>query len=593
FDPASGSVQRILEDVGQGVVLTGVHEDSRGNVWVGYTTGLVRFDPRTGALLRWGVDEGPDALPAPMAVGRFAETGAGRLWLLSGESRVQARDLDGRVLADFAQGDGHGHGQDESIKALLAGPDRRLWLGTTHGLRRLAQDGKRWEPVPGADRAAVSAVAVIGDRVWIAGSGSLSAWEWDGQRLRKLLALGPDDGLPRIGFSGVVADAGGNLWLTSTRGLVRVSAADSGVRTWGVGDGLPSQHMRHAPLFHAPSGRVLAGTSDGLVVFDPGVQMEGSLTPNLVISEARLRGQPAFQPGQPIALRHNDRDLRVVARLLSYRNPAGNHYRFRLLGYDDGWVDVGASGERVFTQLPAGDWQLEVVARNADNLWSPVRTLHFSVAPPWWRTPAALALFSLLALVLAGWVAGAYRARLRRRHEWQLAEQRRELAEQASLAKTRFLATLGHEVRTPMTGVLGMSELLLGTPLAENQRRYAESIHDAGDHLLRLLNDALDLARIEAGKLRFDHRPFHLHQLLEECRAMNAPLAGRRGLEFRSRVEEDVPAWVAGDVVRVRQILLNLLGNAIKFTERGHVELAVRRGEGDLVRFVVADTGPG
>src|SRR5690606_16508871 len=94
-------------------------------------------------------------------------------------------------------------------------------------------------------------------------------------------------------------------------------------------------------------------------------------------------------------------------------------------------------------------------------------------------------------------------------------------------------------------------------------------------------------------KLRFDHRPFHLHQLLEECRAMNAPLAGQRGLEFRSRVDDDVPAWVAGDVVRVRQILLNLLGNAIKFTERGHVELGVRRGEGDVVRFVVADTGPG
>src|SRR5690606_8280090 len=150
---------------------------------------------------------------------------------------------------------------------------------------------------------------------------------------------------------------------------------------------------------------------------------------------------------------------------LSFRNPDANHYRFRLYGYDDDWVDVGASGERVFSQLPAGGWRMEDVARNADNPWSQDRTLRFRVAPAWWRAPAAMALFALCALALAWGLAQAYRARLKRRHAWQLAEHKRDLAEQASLAKSRFLATLGHEVRTPMTGVMGMSELLLGTGL--------------------------------------------------------------------------------------------------------------------------------
>src|SRR5690606_2054801 len=326
---------------------------------------------------------------------------------------------------------------------------------------------------------------------------------------------------------------------------------------------------------------------------DPDVPEEAGQEPNLVIDAVQVRGQPAFAPGQPFELRHSDRDLRVVARLLSVRNPAANHYRVRLVGYDDDWADVGASGERVFSQLPPGRWRLEVVARNADNLWSAVRALEFRVAPPWWRTPAAIALFTLLAMVLAWWLAHAYRQRLKRRHAWQLAEHKRELAEQASLAKSRFLATLGHEVRTPMTGVMGMSELLLGTELDARQRRYTESIHGAGEHLLRLLNDALDLARIEAGKLRYDQRPFDLRALLREANRLTAPMARQRGLEYRSLVSEDVPAWVLGDVVRVRQVLLNLLGNALKFTERGHVELCVERGEGDTVRFVVADTGPG
>src|SRR5690606_4740262 len=368
----------------------------------------------------------------------------------------------------FAQGDGAGLGAEENAKDLVVGPDGRPWLGTTHGVRRLADGGTRWEFVPGWEsgagdgRGVVSAMAVDGDRVWVTGTGTLEAWQWDGGRLRRAFALGTADGLPLVTFSGVTPDARGDLWLTSTRGLVRVGS-DGAVRTWGVGDGLPSQDMREAPLLDPSSGIVLAGTPDGLVAFDPGVQEQAGVQPNLVIAQAQVRGQPPFTLGEPISLSHSDRDLQVVARLLSFRNPDANHYRFRLVGYDDDWVDVGASGERVFSQLPAGDWRLEVVARNADNLWSQVRTLRFRVAPPWWRTPAAMALFALCALALAWGLAQAYRARLKRRHAWQLAEYKRDLAEQASLAKSRFLATLGHEVRTPMTGVMGMSELLLGT----------------------------------------------------------------------------------------------------------------------------------
>src|SRR5690606_12287145 len=122
-----------------------------------------------------------------------------------------------------------------------------------------------------------------------------------------------------------------------------------------------------------------------------------------------------------------------------------------------------------------------------------------------------------------------------------LAEHKRELAEQASLAKTRFLATLAHEVRTPMTGELGMSELLLGTRLDDRQRGYVESIRKAGEHLLRLVNDALDLARIEADRLELDPQPFDLRALVREVEGLCAPVARQRGLDFRVEVAEDAP----------------------------------------------------
>ena len=172
-------------------------------------------------------------------------------------------------------------------------------------------------------------------------------------------------------------------------------------------------------------------------------------------------------------------------------------------------------------------------------------------------------------------------------------QQQRALAEQASQAKTRFLATLGHEVRTPMTGVLGMTELLLGTPLEARQRGYAESIRNAGQHLLRLVNDTLDLARIEADKLQLEDIPFDLRALLQEVCQLLAPLAQAKGLAFHCDVADDLPRGLRGDAHRVRQILLNLGSNAIKFTERGEVVLRAAALPSQGVRLEVADTGTG
>jgi len=321
-----------------------------------------------------------------------------------------------------------------------------------------------------------------------------------------------------------------------------------------------------------------------------------AVTPSLVLDSIQVsrddrivglatRGGFDLQPG--------DHELQVSARLLSFEDPLANRYRSRLQGFDKDWVDQGASGERVFSALPAGRYVLHVQAFDAAGNASPERALRFQVLPPWWRSGWGIALFVLLGLLLLGVTGALYRRRLRRRSAWQLNEHKRELAEQASLAKTRFLATLGHEVRTPMTGVLGMSELLLATSLDEKQRGYTHAIQSAGSHLLRLVNDALDIARIEAGKLELQQQDFDLRRLVDEVVGLTAPMAGQRGLGFADEIVVGTPGALQGDPVRVRQILLNLLGNAIKFTERGGVTLRVSPVSPQGVRFEIADTGPG
>lgn len=165
-------------------------------------------------------------------------------------------------------------------------------------------------------------------------------------------------------------------------------------------------------------------------------------------------------------------------------------------------------------------------------------------------------------------------------------------AQTASEEKSRFLATMSHELRTPLNGVVGMTQLLLETPLDERQRDYAVSIERSGQAVVDLVADILDLAKIEAGRIELRAQPFGMAECVERVRAMFWHRAAMKGLVLKVTVEPSALGWFEGDEVRIRQVLINLIGNALKFTEQGEVALQVSR-DADQVSFLVADTGAG
>ncbi len=571
---------------------------SEHGLLLGYRGGLVVVarDGRATAHFDAANAATPEALRTG-AVHRLAVSPRGEVWIaLLGAGVARFDPASGALFAYPRTVNGP---RSLDVEQIGFDGDGQPWVAGEAGLDRRDPARNAFVPVDGTPEGRIEAFAFgPGDALYVHRIGTLLHARLYGGRLSPIRAWGSADGLPVATMTGLAHDATGALWLIGPRGLWRLDPSGTRFRAYGPADGLPVRSFGLAPPERRADGVIFVSSDHGVVAFDPLALAEAAVPPRLVLERLTFRRDERtieWEPADgPLALRHDDRELAIAVRALAFADPLANRYRFRLEGLDADWVETGARGERVFPTLPPGRYALVAQGANPQGLWSePIGPIEFVVADPPWRTWPAYLAYGLLVAMLLAMALRAYRVRLQRRHAMALAEQRRLEAERQSQAKSEFLADVGHEIRTPMAGLLGMAELLLRDGLTPAQRQRAEAIQRSGADLLRLINDLLDLSRIEAGRFELVAEPVDLAALVEEVAALERPVAEARGLAFGVRIDPELHGSFVGDRLRLKQILLNLVSNAINFTDSGSVAIELSAEPGGGQRLVVRDSGRG
>jgi signal transduction histidine kinase/ligand-binding sensor domain-containing protein/CheY-like chemotaxis protein/HPt (histidine-containing phosphotransfer) domain-containing protein len=585
MDLATGAVQvyRFAEADPSTLPADGVmslYEDRAGVLWVGtFGGGLASIDRSTGRITRYPYGGASPSSLSSSRAGAIVEDTLGNLWVGTEGGGLNLLDRKTGLFHTYRRDDRDPSSlSDDTVYALHVDPHGDVWVGTGGGLDRVIGSSAQPSAVHFSNQSAVA-------------------------------------GMPSQVVWGIESDRADRLWLSTNHGLARFDPHSRTVKLFHQVQGLQDEEFNVNAHYQSADGTLFFGGNNGFNAFTPDLITPSAPPPRVVLTTAAklnraLTPEELPSPGRPLKLAYDDKLVTLDFAALDFTSPANNHFSYRLEGFDSGWIDAGTQHRATYTNLDAGDYVFKVRAANADGVWSAEGlSIPVHVAPAPWKTPAAYLAYLVLAILVLGYLWRLQRARRERelRYSRDLErtvqvrthelEERNQQLQVLSRAKSDFVARMSHELRTPMNGVLGMTDLLLDTRMDQAQRRFAEAIHRSADSLLAIVDDVLDFSKIEAGRLQLDPGDCDLIELLEQTVEMLAARAASKNIELLFDAPSAPLPRVRVDAVRLRQVLVNLGGNAVKFTERGEVTVRVlpleSASDSLKLRFSVADTGVG
>lgn len=482
------------------------------------------------------------------------------------------------------------------------------------------------------------------EKIWVAGGKNLVSF--DGQKFRSYTDRGRFEDMNF--YKGFRVDQDGNEWFSSSKGLrvnqrIKGGERDS-FQTFLINQENGLGNYLNYNSIDVQANQLVLQEDERLATLDldqfefpnqsPRIDLYAIDIEQTPVSFAALKDS-AYQNSLPFGaklarsfsslhtLRNYPDKLNLPAKLndlvfhfsaIDWQAPTRLRYSYVLEGLDEEWSTLSKEAKAEFRNLAPGNYTFKVKAIGVAQKWSDTYEYSFTIKTPWWQTIWAFVGYILLGgLMVFGYI--RWRTFQYRKRQKELEQQidqatqsikqekenlalAKEKAESSERAKQQFLANMSHEIRTPMNAIKGMTDILLRRSPKEDQMVYLNAIKESSNSLLVVINDILDLSKVEAGKVELEKVSFSPTEVIRNVATIMQLKAEEKGLLLQVNVEDGLPAQVSGDPTRLHQVLLNLTGNAIKFTEKGIVSIhlkAIEEGPSDLLhaQFCISDTGIG